>query len=103
MVLNEKHAIIKEAVGALVENSLNAGAKKVTSKVEDENGKYTVFVKDDGHGMNEETKEKVKNLLEKKEEKKDSSSSLEQLVNYINDFHLATREGAGTEITISIK
>lgn len=100
--MRKKYTTIKETIGKLMENSLEAGATEITSKVENENGKLTVFVKDNGHGMDRETMDKVKKMLETKKDKAEPSS-LEKLKNHLEDFHLASREGAGTEITLLLK
>ena len=102
-MLKDMHETIKNTVTTLVENSLEAGATKVTSKIEREGKKFTVFVKDNGKGMDKETKTKVKSLLEKGDSKKPELSSLEKLAREADDFHMASKEGAGTEITFILK
>ncbi len=99
----EKHAIIKEAVSTLVESSLKSGATQITSKVDLENGKFVIFVKDNGEGMDKITRESVKSLLGDLDRNEGLDTPLKNLAKYVDDYHLATREGAGTEITFAIK
>jgi len=99
----------------LLSNSFKAGASNMESKIKIEKDKYVVWVKDDGRGLSGETLEVVQNNLSQPRRyeieeyyghlagRTVKGSGLNIVGMMIDDYHLKTEEGKGTEITIFIK
>ncbi len=105
---------IRGILDELLNNSFQAGATVVESRIIDDGDAFTIIVKDNGRGMSEQVREMAEEMLgqDRRREleeyyghlagKTAKSSGLTIVGMMVDEYTLETEKGVGTEITVRI-
>ncbi len=105
---------IRGILDELINNSFEAGATVVESRIEDGGEYFSIHLKDNGHGMSPETLEKAREMLSQPRRreleeyyghlagKTAKNSGLMIVGMMVDDHEILSEKGVGTEITVVI-
>ena len=105
---------IRGILDELINNSFEAGATVVESRIEDVGDHFIIHLKDNGHGMSPEVLEKAGKMLSQPRRreleeyygnlagKTAKNSGLMIVGMMVDDHEISSEEGVGTEITVVV-